>query len=162
MNPLRQSIFVAAIALLLSLPFVLQTFAMPPYPSSKRVDTTEEGLARTAMRLFEYAKRENPRLRWDDCLRNLARERAMTLVNSGQFDHKDPDTGENPVWRQVASCHTIRCAGENLSKGYASARKIHDSLMSSPTHRRNIVNRAYNRLGVGCYESVCVELFAGI
>jgi len=162
MDRMKTYFTILPILLLFSFSFVSQSRAIPPYPSSKGDDSTEEALSEKAAQLFDYAKGENPLLRWDGCLAEKAKDRARKMVKAGYFDHKDPRTGNNPAWKQVASCYEPRYAGENLTKGYSSARKIHESLMKSPTHRRNILNRAYNRLGIGCYEYVCVELFAGV
>ena len=120
---------------------------------------SEQGKAR---KLFEYARSENRNLRWDPCLARKAVGRAKKMLETGYFDHKDPDTGRNPAWRMVTACHKCTYAGENLSKGDEPAESIHQALMDSPTHRKNILNSKFRLLGVGCYEDICVELFAGL
>lgn len=59
--------------------------------------------------------------------------------------------------------------GENLARNFADATTTHAALMASPTHRANIVNGRYGRVGIwnqDCpandygTESVTVELFA--
>jgi hypothetical protein len=119
----------------------------------------EQGKAR---KLFEYARSENSNLRWDPCLARKAVGRAKKMLKTGYFDHKDPDTGRNPAWRMVTACHRCTYAGENLAKGDEPAKSIHEALMDSPTHRKNILNAKFDLLGVGCYEDICVELFAGL
>jgi uncharacterized protein YkwD len=84
------------------------------------------------------------------------------MVQDGNFSHEDPRTGRNPAWNLVASCFRPSYAGENLTKDEGqSARAIHQALMESPTHRRNILNSNFELLGIGCHENVCVQLFAG-
>jgi uncharacterized protein YkwD len=117
--------------------------------------------AEKALELFRLACRENRRLEWDECLSRKAFIRAKTMVANGSFAHKDPKTGKNPAWAMVAQCHRIRYAGENLAKGQESAEAIHRALMQSPSHRANVISSRYRLLGIGCYEQVCVQLFAG-
>ena len=114
-----------------------------------------------ALELFRLAHRENGWLEWDECLARKAFKRAKEMVEKGTFAHKDPKTGENPAWAMVSECHRFRYAGENLAKGQESAEAIHRALMQSPTHRANVVSPNYRFLGVGCYDQVCVQLFAG-
>lgn len=134
--------------------------SLPPNPiHKKRVKpvTDDEGKAR---RLFELSRRENRRLRWNTCLSEQAYYRARKLVIDKQFDHRDPVTGDNPAWELMRSCGRWFGAAENLAKGSEPAETIHHELMQSPTHRRNILDPQYNQLGVGCYDYICVELFA--
>ena len=86
----------------------------------------------------------------------------MQLVHDGYFDHEDPRTGTNPVWQAIGDCYSCRWGGENLVKGMEDPENIHEALMESPTHRKNILDPRFNLLGVGCYDYICVELFAGI
>jgi len=131
------------------------------YPSMTNQEKPEFTRAEKAWRLFELARRENGRLRWDECLAVRAMKRARLLVEAGYFEHRDPWTGENEAWRMVETCHRCRYAGENLTKGYQSAEDTHEALMASPRHRQNILDNRYQYLGVGCHDYVCVELFAG-
>ncbi len=132
-----------------------------PGPSTTYPEQPEFACAEKAWRLFELARRENGRLRWDECLAVRAMRRARLLVQAGYFEHRDPSTGENEAWRMVETCHRCRYAGENLTKGYQSAEDTHEALMASPQHRRNILDPRYQLLGVGCHDYVCVQLFAG-
>jgi uncharacterized protein YkwD len=85
----------------------------------------------------------------------------MEMARSGRFDHKDPRTGKNPVWNLVYSCSRFRSAGENLVRGDASARAMHQAIMDSRKHRENLLNPEYQLVGIGCYRNLCVQLFAG-
>lgn len=154
--------FVLFLCALLVPTFRVRSGPLPPYPfsrSSKQMDGSE--LRNKALKLFEYSRRENPRLSWNACLARKANQRARQLVERGYFDHKDPLTGQNPAWNMVVECQRFRFAGENLAKGSEPAETIHGAWMKSPTHKRNILDPRYSVLGVGCYSDVCVELFAG-
>lgn len=141
---------------------------LPVFPQS-RASVRPEELER-AKKLYGFLRKENSGLRWDNCLAAKASLRARQLVTKRYFEHVDPDTGVSPLRKNVSQCFLnsprhLKTAGENLSRGIdpsATPADIHAALMASPTHRANILNRRFNRVGVGCYESVCVELFAGI
>ncbi|MFP5212665.1 MAG: CAP domain-containing protein [Acidobacteriota bacterium] len=117
--------------------------------------------SKKAWKLFELAQGENPRLKWNTCLARKAAFRAEIMVSEGYFAHEDPDTGKNPAWGLVASCLECSYAGENLSRGDYPPEEIHSAFMKSPTHRANILDGRFRFMGVGCFESVCVELFGG-
>jgi len=134
---------------------------LPPYPRAKTREAHSLTAHQKAQRLFYLAQGENPKLAWNDCLARKARRRAKQMARAGYFDHRDPATGVNPVWNLVMTCFTHTCAGENLSRGYQSPEETHRGFMASPTHRKNIENRNFSVLGVGCYDYICVELFAG-
>jgi len=129
---------------------------------SPLVKKTHEERDRKARDLFDLASRENPRLKWDDCLARKARQRAADMVERKYFSHKDPKTGKNPAWELVNSCYECKYAGENLSRGHESARIIHRAWMKSSAHRENILNTRFSILGVACHEDICVGLFAGL
>jgi uncharacterized protein YkwD len=133
--------------------------SLPP-PSTRQIRPDSSELEK-ASKLYQLVRKENHALRWDQCLARKAFLRAKQLVTSGQFEHEDRKTGKNPVWAQVMQCCRCRSAGENLAEGMESPENIHKALMKSPTHRKNIVDRRFGKVGVGCYDYVCVELFAG-
>lgn len=51
--------------------------------------------------------------------------------------------------------------GENLSKNFKSSKKELKSFMKSSTHKENILNEHYQRIGIGGYKKVSVYLFCG-
>lgn len=140
-------------------PEAVRAPSMPPPPIRKTVEAPDE----KARRLFQLAREENLKLKWDECLASKALERARSLHEKGAFEHKDPRSGRNPAFDMVKSCdRSAAHAGENLSRGMAmTSRAIHQELMASSTHRENIQNRKFSKMGVGCYETICVELFVG-
>ena len=136
---------------------------LPPYPISSqrtRKNTAADNVEK-ARALFTLAQKENKKLVWDDCLAGKAFQRAKDMVAAGYFDHKTPQTAKNPAWALIASCRKAANAGENLTQGYHPAEAVHQELMKSSTHRKNILNAKFRYMGVGCSEYICVEFFAG-
>ena len=168
MNPIRRTatpilLFISAILLVLLVPPRSSSSApLPPPPSSKRFVRPDTAERQRAQDLYRLTRKEHPRLHWDACLARKAFLRAKQLVIEGRFEHEDPRTGENPAWGMVGRCYGyLLAAGENLAKGVDTPENIHKALMASATHRKNIMDPRFERIGVGCYNEVCVELFAG-
>jgi uncharacterized protein YkwD len=157
------NVWLVSMAILFACPHEGKTQPLPLYaPPATRVQLHPSAHEeKKAQDLFGLAHKENPRLTWDECLAGKAFRRAKHMVDNNILSHRDPRTGKNPVWETVVQCRSFRYAGENLAKGYESADVIHRALMQSPTHRHNLVDPKYRFVGVGCYNDVCVELFAG-
>jgi uncharacterized protein YkwD len=147
--------------------FAQQAGPLSVFPQAKQYARPDASESERANKLYELARQENLRLQWDSCLATKASMRAKRMVTEHYFGHKDPKTGKNPVWKTVSLCIPDKSkrskvpAGENLAKGIDTPANIHQALMKSPAHRKNIMDRRFNRLGVGCYDYICVELFAG-
>jgi len=133
----------------------------PFITGEERVSSPDDRLSSKAEELFSLARKENPQLQWNRCLAGKARERAENMARTGSFSHRDSRTGKNPAWEMIPSCLPGRYMGENLTRGDESARILHQSLMESPGHRKNIRDRRYDQMGVGCHGNICVQFFAG-
>ncbi|HYA43582.1 MAG TPA: protein kinase [Syntrophobacteraceae bacterium] len=140
---------------------------IPQIPRHPPVASHADSMTDKGRALFELARNENPKLIWDSCLAEKAYKRAEHMVHEGYFDHIDPKTGRKPFVEMTRECVPVSkkkskiTEGENLSKGVDTPANIHKTLMASSTHRENITNTRFNRLGVGCYDTICVELFLG-
>ena len=134
-------------------------FIFRPVPDKNQILATDAMV--TEVGLFDHANDEREtRMKWDDCLAGQARERAKFLFDNenraGYFAHYTPD-GTTP-WQFVEKCG-YRYAGENLIKGFDNFGQMHEALMKSELHRKNIINTRYNAMGTGCYGNICVEFF---
>ena len=147
--------------------FAQQARPLTVFPQAKQSARPDASESERAKKLYELARNENRRLQLDSCLAMKAFIRAKRMVTERYFGHEDPKTGKNPVWKTVRQCIPDKSkrskvpAGENLAKGIDTPANIHKALMASPTHRKNIMDRRFNHVGVGCYDYICVELFAG-
>jgi uncharacterized protein YkwD len=136
-------------------------------------------LERRIFQLTNDARRKNrlAPLDWDNNLAANAREKSDDMLTKNYFSHTSPD-GKTLKDRfqeeKPASIRNISRIGENIYMGarldYSTdiktqARLIVDGWMTSPGHRRNILDPNYTHLGVGvaakdkmCYAT---QVFAG-
>lgn len=139
-----------------------------------------KGLERRIFQLTNEARLKN-RLRpldLDNSLALKAREKSDDMLNKNYFSHSSPEgktLKDRMQEEKPASFRTISRIGENIYMGarfdYAvdiktQARLIVDGWMTSPGHRRNILDPTYTHLGVGvaakgkmCYAT---QIFASV
>ena len=96
-------------------------------------------------------------LTWENCLRDVSRGHSADMLVRNYFDHNSPE-GRTPFDRIRAGCRfPWSMAGENIwmGSGYPAgdvrqlARIVVDNWMSSPGHRRNLLNPGFTDIGVG-------------
>ena len=80
-------------------------------------------------------------VRSGSCVDRYAESWGRHLAGTGSFYHQSL----SPIMRGCSA----RTAGENLAVGTLSARRTVALWMSSPEHRRNLLNGSFTRLGVG-------------
>ncbi|MBM2820952.1 MAG: hypothetical protein HW405_712 [Candidatus Berkelbacteria bacterium] len=100
----------------------------------------------------------------DILLRNVARAHAADMLRTGFFAHTGP-AGQTPFDRLAAANVSFNVAGENLALA-PSMELGHVGLMNSPSHRENILDYNYTRIGIGIldagpYGKMIVQEFAG-
>jgi uncharacterized protein YkwD len=137
-------------------------------------------LERRIFQLTNEARHKNglPSLDWDGDLAVKARDKSDDMLQKQYFSHTNPE-GKTLKDRfqeeKPATYRTISQIGENIYMGerldYSTdiktqARLIVDGWMTSPGHRRNILDPRYTHLGVGvaakgkkCYAT---QIFAGM
>jgi uncharacterized protein YkwD len=137
-------------------------------------------LERRIFQLTNEGRRKNglPPLAPDDSLAAKAREKSDDMLKNNYFSHTSPEgktIKDRMQEEKPASYRTISRIGENIYMGsrfdYAvdvktQARMIVDGWMTSPGHRRNILDPNYTHLGVGvaardkdCYAT---QIFTGM
>jgi len=90
-------------------------------------------------------------LTMDSLLRCAARLHSQDMVDRAFFDHTNPD-GESP-WDRIEKTGygAYQNAGENIAAGSPTAAGVVDQWMNSDGHCANIMNPAFNQIGVGYY-----------
>ena len=89
-----------------------------------------------------------PKLTLDTGLTAAARVHAQAMLEAHQLSHQF--SGELSLVQRLAATSTMQLdlAAENVALDY-SAQGGHDHLMLSPPHRANLLNPAYNVVGLG-------------
>src|SRR5690606_14537170 len=109
------------------------------------------------LRVHELVNREREKaglspLRLDPDLSRAALLKAQVFIVNDSVDHTShPDGGGFGIMQQFGV--GVRSAGGNVAMGQRTPEKVHESWMSSPGHRANILNPAYDAIGIGYYEN---------
>jgi uncharacterized protein YkwD len=129
---------------------------VPPPPASAPPPAPVGGLSALEQQLFDGQNAERVRaglapLRLDGALQGVARRRANDMASKGYFSHTSP-TGETAFSLIDAAGIYAPYAAENIAfNNYAnsqSATAALQSFMASASHRANILNGRYTRVGV--------------
>jgi uncharacterized protein YkwD len=92
-----------------------------------------------------------PTLDVDVRLQEAAQNKANHLLDKDYFDHFSP-AGVTP-WDFILSVgFDYRLAGENLALNYTDPDEVTQAWMASGSHRRNILNSHFDKVGVGVAE----------
>lgn len=112
----------------------------------------------------ERARAGAPPLSMDPRLVEVARLKSQEMIRLNYFGHESPTYGTPFAMLQRFGI-SYRAAAENLA-GNRSVAGAHQSLMGSPGHRRNLLNPAYTRVGIGIvpggpYGLMITQIFTG-
>lgn len=96
----------------------------------------------------ERVKHNLSPLTWDERVRITAQKHSDDMAANAYFSHTNPK-GQDPFDRMAADQITFILAGENLAYGQFSSIFAHEGLLNSLGHRKNILEKDYEYLGVG-------------
>jgi uncharacterized protein YkwD len=99
-------------------------------------------------------------LRLDSRLSMAAEDRIDDMFSKGYFDHVAPDGTQPFVWAERRG-YDYRTIGENLAVGYRTSQRVVDGWMHSAGHRRNILGREFDEVGIAITLGAPMERFAG-
>lgn len=94
-------------------------------------------------------------LKMQSDLRSVARKHSKDMAQKDYFAHENLQ-GESHVDRLSKAKVTDRSSGENLAKIRGFLNPVHraeQGLMKSPGHRANLLNGAYNCIGIGLHRA---------
>ncbi|WP_101254912.1 CAP domain-containing protein [Streptomyces barkulensis] len=86
----------------------------------------------------------------DARLARAAEDYSDTMAASGVLSHTGPD-GSTMAGRVEAAGYAWSNLGENIAQGQPDAASVMKAWMNSPGHRANILNCAFEELGVGVH-----------
>jgi uncharacterized protein YkwD/uncharacterized membrane protein required for colicin V production len=119
---------------------------LPATPRTLAIDEEAEAVM-LAMVNAERQQAGLAPLTLEPAMREVARAHSQDMWERQYFGHDDPDGG-TPFDRLRAGGVSFRTAGENLALAPTTA-IAHQGLMNSPGHRRNIMDPAFGRIGIG-------------
>ncbi len=93
-----------------------------------------------------------------------AYNKSEDMVNSGYFAHKNPE-GENIITQYLAynpEDEGVHAVGENIAQAYPSTAtsieaQVFDDLLHSPGHYQNMVDPAWDSVGIGFYYNPAIS-----
>lgn len=117
--------------------------------------------------MLEYINHERKKIGlepyiMDDALSNIATIKATDMSENNYFSHVSPTYG-SPFEMMSQFGISYKIAGENIA-GNNSVKNAHDAFMNSPGHKANILNKNYDKIGIGISEDkkygyVYVQIF---
>jgi len=131
---------------------------IPPFNASferRAVELTNEVRARKGL----------PALKWDEDLANAARYHAADMFVNQYFDHHTFDRVNGKLVKRGDAFARIRrfaptAKAENLYMSQGGPEEAVNAWIASPGHRKNIMNRDIQRIGVGYRNGYWVQIFA--
>lgn len=96
----------------------------------------------------ERTKEGIPALQKDTTITNAADTRAKETVTL--FSHQRPNE-TSWITALIENNVFFSAAAENIAKGQTTPAQVVKAWMESPSHRQNIMNSNYNKIGVSCY-----------
>ena len=122
---------------------------------------TVELLAQEILRLTNEARRENglPELTRNKALEEAAGEHSQEMRTLNYFSHTSPTAGRETARKrvqkfgvnpQMVAENIFECSGYDLN---LVARFAVQSFLSSPSHRKNLMDGAVTHIGIGVCES---------
>ena len=121
--------------------------ATPPAPA-QRARPREPAQRMLELVNQERQRRDLPPLVWSKELARLARRHAEDMKRAGRLSHLSLADNADYSDRLVAADLPALTAAENIARG-KDIDDAHSGLMNSAGHRRNILNPALERIGIG-------------
>lgn len=135
-------------------------FAPPPLSMKMRelVDAAHERQLLDLVNMIRY-RNKLPLLTWHDPAAKVAKRHSQDMENTGYFAHVSATTGLDPFQRLKQGGVVFQMAGENIAAGFPDAIEAHENWMNSPGHRKNILEKGFQRLGIGVYTDYYTQNF---
>ncbi|WP_236910921.1 CAP domain-containing protein [Clostridium sp. Cult1] len=122
----------------------------PSNPATEVEVGANTSIEREVVRLVNIEREKaglNP-LAYSEELSKVARAKSQDMANKNYFSHTSPTYGD-PFSMMRSFGIQYKTAGENIAKGYSSAKSVVNGWMNSSGHRANILNPSFGTIGVG-------------
>ncbi|MGN7470587.1 CAP domain-containing protein [Brevibacillus sp. SAFN-007a] len=139
-----------------------QNVAKPTAPAKQADQAQAVAFAKQVADLVnqERAKAGLAPVTMDAALSNVALAKAVDMSSNNYFDHTSPTYG-SPFDMMKQFGITYMTAGENIAMGQRSPQEVMTQWMNSEGHRKNILNPAFTKIGVGYANGYWVQEFTG-
>ncbi len=84
----------------------------------------------------------------DNTLVEVARYKSNDMIQNNFFDHTNPDGTKWTNWLHTLG-YDYTSSGENIAYNTSDAVELFNQWWNSPGHRANMMNSAYNKVGIG-------------
>lgn len=122
------------------------------YPNQAKMS---ELITKNILELINIDRKNNGagQLTSNPILNKAALSKAKDMIEKNYFAHKSPDGRMS--WDFInRSEYAYLFIGENLAMNFTSAQTAHKALMSSKTHKKNILNNKYSNIGLAVLTGV--------
>jgi uncharacterized protein YkwD len=129
--------------------------------SQPALDPNVASMVNTAVARANEIRQQNglPALALDAGITMAAQNHASDMETKNYFEHEGLD-GRSPFDRMHDSGVSFTAAAENIAHGQRSAVSAFAAWLSSPGHRKNLLNPRYHRQGLGWANGYWVHDFA--
>ena len=100
-----------------------------------------------------------PAVKWNAQLEAAAFGHSTDMFKKGYFSHTAPD-GTRGGDRIEREGYQWKAFGENIGTGYKTEKEVVQGWLKSPTHCKNIMNKAYKEMGVARVGTLWTQAFA--
>lgn len=133
-----------AIALTVTVTFISFFGAVPA--QAQTAPLTKSGII--ALANTDHAQAGLSKLTEDATLDAAAQAKANDMAAKGYFAHVDPSGNAPWMWFKKFGYYYWGAA-ENLAVNFDSDSAVNTAWMNSPSHRANLLNSSYSRMGIG-------------
>ncbi|MCR8983276.1 CAP domain-containing protein [Brevibacillus laterosporus] len=133
----------------------------PPIPDAKNQEEINRAMERQILDLTNVIRYryQIPPLRWNEKAAVTARNHSIDMQRNQYFDHISATTGLSPFDRLKENGLSYQMAGENISAGFPDAIEAYQSWLNSLGHRKNVLEKQFEELGVGVSSDYFTENF---
>lgn len=143
---LRAKSLAGFVAVAIVVKVLVTSFLFISYPTPAELSAIVSG---TMIKLINESREESGAelLVLNPALNKFAAIKGNDMIERDYFAHDTPE-GKRP-WQWIDRAeYDYVYAGENLAMDFTSAETVHEALMKSPSHRKNILNPKYNDIGI--------------
>ena len=126
--------------------------------AKENINSTKSIITETINYVSKYRKEAGIKeLIYDESLTIYANVKVLDMYYGKYFAHESK-TGLS--WGYIGNSLNIKSKAENIAKGYAKPIKAVDAFYKSSLHKKNMLNSAYTKIGIGYKNGYWVQEFS--